>query len=73
MQCARGKCNHSVVKSSNEVSILMEMAAFLSAEVRRKKSQNVAQSLVVSHDIFKTDYIGKCIAINSHTGMNLFW
>lgn len=36
MQCARGKRNHSVVKSSNEVSILMEMAAFLSAEVRRK-------------------------------------
>lgn len=32
MQYARGKCNHSVVKSNNEVSVLMEMAAFLSAE-----------------------------------------
>lgn len=36
MQCAGGKRNHSVVKSSNEVSILMEMAAFLSAEDTRK-------------------------------------
>jgi len=32
MQCARGKCNHYVVKSTNEVPVLMEMAAFLSAE-----------------------------------------
>lgn len=36
MQNAGGKYNHSIVKNSNEVSVLMEMAALLSAEDTRK-------------------------------------